>query len=74
MSLLSLSLMLFLMFTFIINNKMQSRPMDKCCSFFIRVCPLAGHEYLFAIRKFPRDMNLLAMHNFQRDMKSSRDV
>ena len=74
MSLLSLSSMLFLMFTFIRNNGMQSRPMDKYCSFFIQVRPLAGHEYLPAVRKFPRDMNLLMMHNFQRGMKSSRDV
>ena len=74
MSLLSLSSMLFLMFTFIRNNRMQSRPMDKHISFFIQVRPLAGHKYLPAIRKFPRDMNLLAMHNFQRGMKSSRDA
>ena len=66
--------MLSMMFIFIRNNRMHSRPMDKHCSFFILVRPLAGHEYLPAIRKFLRDMNLLAMHNFQRRIKSSCDV
>ena len=51
---------------------MWLRPIDKYCSFFIHVCPLAGH--LPAMRKFQRDMNLLAMHDFQRGIKSSRDV
>ena len=74
MSLLSLSLILSLMFTFIRNNRMQSRPVDKHCSFFIQVRPLAGHEYLPAVRNFLREMNLLVMHNFQQGIKSSRDV
>ena len=56
------------------KQRMWLRPMDKYCFFFIRVCPLAGHEYLLAIRKFLRDMNLLAMHNFQRGIKSSRNA
>ena len=49
-------------------------PMDKYYSFFISVCPLEGHEYLSVICKFQRDMNLLAMHDFQQGIKSSRDV
>ena len=74
MFLLLSSSMLSMMFIFIRNNIMQSRPMDKYCSFFIQVRLLAGHEYLPALRKFLRDMNLLAMHNFQRRIKSSCDV
>ena len=35
---------------------------------------LAGHEYLPAIFKFCEELNLLAMHEILRGMKSSHDV